>query len=700
MLRRYPFVEQEGEKDCGVASLAMIILYYKGQVPLEVLRELSKTDRRGVTAYHLVTCAKEIGFHARGIKCTLEDLESNVHYPLIAHITLEEKYQHYIVIYRIEPSKKRLLVADPNEKKLKRMSYREFLTIWDQVVIELYPYKPLPRYSNSTSFIELFRSLVSHFKWELLQVFFLSIFVTIFAIVLSFYFQSMIDGMNHYSDKNYYYGLFILFLVIAFLKEMTNYFRNDLMIRIAHRIDYLLTNGTFERILHLPYHYYRNRTTGEIVSRMNDLGVVQNFISRLFVTIFVDCLLSLVCLICLCLINVKLTGIAIGIALCYVFLWWLFRPWFSKYIQRGQALRGEVHSHMVESIAGYETIQSLSLEKNREEGLETKYYKWTNNQIKWETLYNIQLFFKELLGQIGFLWLILIGVYAVLDQTLSLGMLLTYQMLFSYFIEPIKSFIDADVNFKEVKFALKRVLELFVEVNDKTKTLPVPFSFPIEFRHLNYTYNDQKWILKNIDLKIEQGEKMMIVGNSGGGKSTLLKLILQDYPIERNQLSIGNCDINDYDRKELKQNIAYISQQEMLFTGTLYDNLTLDRQVPEDEFLKVARLCEIDQIIKNEPLGYFMLIEENGFNLSGGERERIFLARSLLRNHFFLMIDEGMGQMDLSMERRILKSIMKEYPALTLIVVSHRTDNQDLFDRMIEIKEGKIRKDVRKNVME
>ena len=383
----------------------------------------------------------------------------------------------------------------------------------------------------------------------------------------------------------------------------------------------------------------------------------------------------------------------------YGVIWWFFRPWFSKYIQKGQALRGEVHSHMVESIAGYDTIQALSLENNRQEELETKYYRWTHNQIKGETLYNIQLFLKELLGQIGFLWLILMGIYAVLDQRISLGMLLTYQMLFSYFMEPVKAFMDADTNFKEVKFALKRVLELFVE-REEEKTLLVPFSLPIVFHHLNYTYNDQKLILKNINLTFKQGEKTMIVGNSGGGKSTLLKLILHDYPLKRDQLQIGGYDINDYDRKELKQNIAYISQQEMLFTGTLYDNLTLDRQVSQDTFSKIVQLCEIDQISQNEPLGYFMLIEEDGFNLSGGERERVFLARAILRNQSFLMIDEGMGQMDLSMERRILKRMIEEYPAMTLIVVSHRTDNQDLFDRMIEINKGKIRKDVRRNVVE
>ncbi len=189
----------------------------------------------------------------------------------------------------------------------------------------------------------------------------------------------------------------------------------------------------------------------------------------------------------------------------------------------------------------------------------------------------------------------------------------------------------------------------------------------------------------------------MMIGSSGSGKSTLLKLLLRYYKLERDKIMIDSIDINDYTESSIRENIVYISQHETLFNDTLKNNIDLENKSTAEQFLEIAHLCCIDEIVKNNNLGFNMLIEENGFNLSGGEAQRIVLARSLMRDFKILIIDEGLNQVDTNLERKILKNIIKRYFDKTIIVISHRLENMDLFDRIIEFSNHKIKKDVCKN---
>ncbi len=201
---------------------------------------------------------------------------------------------------------------------------------------------------------------------------------------------------------------------------------------------------------------------------------------------------------------------------------------------------------------------------------------------------------------------------------------------------------------------------------------------------------NMKQVLKNINLEIKRNEKIMVIGESGSGKSSLFKLILKYYKVNPNNILIDNIDINDISKYELSKEISYISQNETLFNDNLYNNLTLDSNVTQKEVDDISKKTYVNEITNN--LGYKMIIEENGFNLSGGEKMRIVLARTLLRKPKILIIDEGLNAVDTSLERKILKNILNEN--MTIIFISHRLDNMDLFKRIIEIKKGRIIKDV------
>ena len=189
----------------------------------------------------------------------------------------------------------------------------------------------------------------------------------------------------------------------------------------------------------------------------------------------------------------------------------------------------------------------------------------------------------------------------------------------------------------------------------------------------------------------EKEYDVIVVGESGSGKSTIMKILYKCYDISRNMVYINGYDLNDYSMSDIRKNITYIAQNEILFNGSIRDNIILDRNVSEIEFLNICKIVGIDDIIKDNILGYDYIIEENGSNLSGGQRQRIILARSLLKNSRVIMIDEGLNQIDIKLEREILNNIFNYFYDKTFIIISHRKENMDLYNRVIRISDGMVR---------
>lgn len=538
----------------------------------------------------------------------------------------------------------------------------------------------------------LLQILKLHKKY-ICQVVFTSLFYSIFSIICSYYFKFIIDGLTLGNTKSYLFLLFILFLFITILKLISDLFRNYLLVYLNEKIDMLLTNYIFKNIIFLPYNYYRNHTTGEIVSRMNDLSKVREMISKVILLIFIDLPLSIISFILLYFINSKLFFISIIILIVYLFVILIFTSIFDNYIKKVQSLKADYTSYMVESITGFETVKGIRIENNIINKFQNKFINYLEKIFKFETLYNKQHFIKESIYDIGILVIILFGSFLILENKLTIGSLIVFNSLFGYLIFPFKNLIENIIVFKEAKHSLYRILETInPSANDKKISKKLLES--IDIKNLNYSYNDRDLILKNINLKIKSKDKIMIIGNSGSGKSTLVKLIMQYYKVNRDKIIIDGIDINDYSNESIKNNIIYISQNETLFTDTLYNNVNLENIVDDETFYDVAKLCYVDEIIKNNNLGYNMLLEENGFNLSGGEKQRIVLARALCRNFNVLIIDEGLNQIDIDLERKILKNILNKYKDKTVIVISHRLENMDLFNRVIEFSNHKIKKDV------
>ena len=667
----------------------MIINFYGGNLPIDQIRDLTKTDKNGTTAFHIIEACKSIGFNAEGIKTSLEQLnKENLILPCIAHVVIDGKYKHFVVIYKIDFKNKKIIIADPS-CSIKKITFSEFQKMWSGVLITLYPLKKLPLTQN-ISFIDFLLKIIKLHKAFIFNIIMLSIFITMFSVISSFYMKNILDAINY----NNLTIIFIFFLFINIFKILSDFFRNKLLIYLNQKIDLLMTLDTYKKIISLPYNYYHTRTTGDIISRVNDLSIIRNMITKVSLSLFIDLPLALVTFIIFYIINTKLFFISLIIVFIYLLLMIFSKNRITNNINTIQVNKSETMSYMIETINGFETVKSVGNEAQIIDKFEKKYVKFLKNIFKFDNYNNTISILKDLVNAIGYLTIIYVGAKMVTLGNLTFGDLLVFVNLLNYFLEPIKNIIDLNSEIKEAKNSLRRILELFKNENKKQTFIDNVKVKEISFNNLSYSYDYKEKQLKNINLKLKK-QKILILGKSGSGKSTLFKLLMRYYEIPRNQITINGYDINDYKDDVIKQNFSYISQNEILYTDSIYNNLKIDKNITEEQIIEISKKCFIDEFLND--LGLNMLIEENGYNLSGGQRQRIILARALLKNFEVLIIDEGLSQMDINLERKILKNLFKMYENKMIIVISHRLDNMDLYDRVIELKNGEIVKDVFKN---
>lgn len=687
---KYPFERQNDLKDCGVCSLLMLIRYYGGGVSKEYLRNITNTTKSGVSAYSLIEGAKTLGFDSFGVTGSIKKIDKK-YLPCIAHVIINKSYQHFVVIYKINPKKKIILMADPSKNGITKISFTEFNKISTNQFIFLKPKKKIEYVKKNTVLKHyVLNFLTSNYK-KIIFLFLLSIVVTIFNILCSFQFKILIEYVINYQTTSNLILIILIFSLIILIKEISNYYRNHLTNFINHKLDKSLILNVYHHIMSLPYLYYKNRTTGEIIARIEDLSSIRNVISKLLVTVILDLVLAIFSFFTLLFLNIKLTFILIIDIILIIAVIALFRPLLEKKIIKSKEEAAKLNSYLVETIGGIETIKNQNIQSFIENNFLLKYCKYNKNSLSYNSIFILEQSLKNLIDQLGTFFVMIVGTYLVVKGNIDISLLITYTTLMSYLLEPIKNMIDLDLSFKEAKTSFDRISELY-EIEEETKKdhkkTNKRILGKIKTNHLTYSYNGKDLFLKNINLEIKKGDKVLIYGSSGSGKSTLAKILSKQLRINNNLLFYDDKDINNCSLENIREEVCYISQQETLFTDSIYHNIVLDKQVDYNDFLDIAKLCMVDEFTNNSIMAYDMLLEENGFNLSGGQRQRIILARALLKKANIYILDESLNEVDIKKERQILKNIFNTYQDKTFIIISHRFHNQNLFNKKYRIDSG------------
>ena len=678
--KKYPFTKQEGLKDCAAACMQMIIKYYNGYISINDLNEMLETTKEGVSAFKIIEVSNKIGFKATGIRLNLLELNKSVTLPVIAHVVINN-YNHYIVVYKIDSFKKSVIIADP-QSKIKTISFKEFESIWTNVIINLYPVKPI-EHRNYEKHLN-YKNIILKNKKTIFQLCYISFIYMILSIVASFYMKYVFD--NYLSNFHLIFTVFILFIIINLYKIFTNLIRTKILIDLNKNIDIDLSLDIFSKILSLPYGYYRNKTTGEIITRYTELSKIRETISKVLLTLFLDLPLCITSLIIMYFLNSKLTMISLIAVLLYTIIVIVYNRILNDIILEAQIKKAEMNTVLIESINGFETIKGLNLYDYINLKFENKYIKYLKNVIKIDSILNIKENLKEIVNQLIEMIIIFTGVIYVRSETITIGTLMTYNSILVFFLAPIRNLLSLDNSIIESKRIVKRVNEM-LKKEENVKKINIVYS-DILIKSLSFKQNE-KIILNKINLHISKGEKVIITGKSGSGKSTLLKILMNYYNDYQGEIKINGINIKSINLKNV-----YISQNETLFTDTIYNNIVLGNN--DSNFSEVVKMCYVDEII-NSNLGYNQIIEENGFNISGGQKQRIILARSIINEFDLLLIDEGLNQIDVELERKILKNLFNKFHDKTIIIVSHRLENMDLYDKLIKLENGKVKECVKRN---
>lgn len=679
---------QEGPKDCGLASLLMILKYYNGNCSLEYLKSLTDIDNDGLSMYTLQNLGNKLGFSCKGVKGNYLELKKNM-LPCIAHVKLKKSYLHYIVIYKINKTKKNIYIVDPS-KGLKKMSFVDFNSIKTDNYL-LFKLNKNPIYITSES--KILNICFNYLKENLSLIIYLtiiSIIITVLTIVSSFRLEAIVNMSIATSSYQNLIAISFVLISLILLKETSIYFKNHLLNYFLTTIDYKLVITIYEKLLSLSRGYYKNHSTGEVLARVQDQEKIKCFIVNLLATIITDTITFIITLLTLFYLNYKLTIIIIITTFILIFLYIINKYSITKYLKLLKNDNANITSFLTESIIGIDSIKNLGIETNFINKFQKKYLNFTNEVYLYQNLIIKKDYYLELATSISEFLIIIIGSAFIINNNMKLETLITYLLLLTYIYNPVKNQIELLINYFDSKLSYKRINDLLLlEEKKKKHKRKINLTGNIKISNLNYSYQNEE-CLKNINIEIKKGERILISGKSGSGKSTLAKIISGIIYPRRNTVFIDGVDILDINKESIRNLFSFTSQNEVLFTDTLYNNIDLYRNIKFEEIIKISKLTLVNEIASKNNLAYNMLIEEDGYNISGGEKARIILARNILKQSEIYILDEIFSAVDVERERKILENLFNKFKDKTIIVISHRFYNDDLFDRKLVINEGII----------
>lgn len=691
-MKRYAYVAQMDMRDCGVAALASIAKHYGSDFSLAHLRELAKTTKEGTTALGIVEAAKKMGFETKAIKANMDLFDmTDIPYPFIVHVNKEGKLQHFYVVYKAK--KDYLIIGDPDPSvKVTKMSKERFKQEWTGVAIFLAPAPSYKPHKDKKNGLFSFLPLILKQKTLITYIVLASLLVTLVNIVGSYYLQGILDEYIPNNMKSTL-GIISLGLVITYiLQQLMAFSQSYLLTVLSQRLTIDVILSYIRHIFTLPMSFFATRRTGEIISRFTDANSIIDALASTILSLFLDVSIVFIAGSVLVLQNIQLFLLTLVALPIYTVIIFAFLKPFEKMNHDVMQSNAMVSSAIIEDINGIETIKSLTSEELRYQKIDSEFVDYLDKSFKLSKYENVQTSLKhgaQLILNVAILWF---GARLVMDNKISIGQLITYNTLLSYFTNPIENIINLQTKLQSAKVANKRLNEVYLVASEfeGTTSMTSNLSGDITFHDVSYRYGFGSYTLSDLNLTIKQGEKVSLVGISGSGKTTLAKMIVNFYEPNQGNIRLGNMDLKMIDKKQLRQYINYLPQQSYIFSGSILDNLTLGASpdITQEDIIMACQIAEIRADIEAMPLGYQTELSD-GAGLSGGQKQRLALARALLTQAPILILDEATSGLDVLTEKKVINNLM-QLTDKTIIFVAHRLSIAKQVDRVLVLDKGKL----------
>lgn len=711
---RYTYVRQQDATDCAAACLAMVCLHYRKETTITKLRDMMGTDLKGTNLIGLSKCADELGFQSQAVRVDKEGFLSKYTLPAIANILTKEGLSHFVVIFKI--TSKYVIVGDP-AKDLMKMEIDDFYKSFTGTLLIL---KPDQRFvggkiRGSSIFQRFLRLLLPQkklFFYSILS----SVILTVLGIVSSLFNKIIMDEILPYKLKNTLLLVLIIFAVIAVVQVVISFIRDWMMIYLSQKIDIPLMLGYFEHIYKLPMKFFATRKTGDIITRFSDAFTIKDIFTNIALTLIMDISMALVTGVILFKMNMSLFVIILFMTIISILLVFLFKQPYKK-INEEQMQQGSIlNSQIIEGLQAVETIKGNANEDTELENIEREYIKSLRISLKEGMLSNVQGAISSLVSTVGNLVLMYFGIMQVINSEITLGTLMAFMTLSEYFLDPVGRLVELQLQIQEADISMKRMAEILdyeqeqsVSSDEAQNSLTTFMQLEseqnvsklyqeidsvdgdIEIRDVTFRYGNRKPALSHISFTIPRGKKVALVGASGSGKSTLAKLLLKYYEPESGEILIDGVDIREYNNRSLRRAVSYVPQSIELFSKSIYDNIRISQMNASlDEVREAAKAADAHEFIKKLPMQYYTYLEEAGNGLSGGEKQRIALARAFLKKNQFYILDESTSNLDFGTENIIFDMIYNKFRNKSMLIIAHRLATVRNCDEIIVIDKGEI----------
>lgn len=706
-MRRFPFYSQSDASDCGPACLRMIAAFYGREYPLDKLRKLSFITSAGVSMMGIGSAAEAIGFKEVGVKIPLEKLERDVSGPCILHWN----QNHFIVCYKIRRTRKgyKFYLADPatgmsvcREDTMERCWLSTKVNGQDRgtaLLLEPTPvfYSEKKETEGKSRSLSFFMNYLMPFKREMFQIF-LGLFVTgLLQLIFPFLTQAIVDVGVRNNSLNFIILILVGQLIVSLSQMGVDFIRSWLLLHVNARINLSLISDFLIKLMKLPLSFFDERNIGDILQRIGDHNRIEQFLMGSSLNTIFSSVSFVIFSIVLAIYNPLVLLIFFMGNTLYV--GWI--AMFLKYRRKLDVLRfseasGE-QSTLIQLITGMQEIKLNNYERQKRWEWEQIQVRLFKISIKGQTIGQIQQVGSVFFNQVTNITITFIAAKGVLEGTMTLGMMLSLTYIVGALNAPVNSFISFIRQWQDAKISLDRLNEIHGKEDEESfseeRIGELPLNGDIVFRDVTFSYSgcERDNVISGLDMTIPHGKVTAIVGASGGGKTTLIKLMLGFYAPQKGEIKIDDINLDSIDPHVWRKYTGAVMQNGFIFSDTIASNIAVSADdIDHERLVYATETAKIKDFIDELPLGYNTKVGMEGKGLSQGQKQRLLIARLVYKNPEFVFFDEATNSLDTENERNIMNSLKSFFRGKTVVVVAHRLSTVREADNIIVVSKGKI----------
>ncbi|MEW5858890.1 MAG: peptidase domain-containing ABC transporter [Cyanobacteriota bacterium] len=692
---KYHHVLQHSEEDCGAACLAAIAKHHGRTFTLNRIREAVGTGQLGTTLLGLRRGAEALGFNARAVKASPEILDKLKQAPLPA--VIHWKGYHWVVLYGQHGRK--YAIADP-AVGIRYLSKNELAAGWTNgimLLLEPDSARFFAQVDDKVGGFGRFFKPVWAYRGILAEAFIINLVLGLLSLTSPFLIQILTDDVLVRGDIQLLTGVVTAVVVMNVVSSSLRLVQSNLIAHFSQRLQLGLVLEFGRAILRLPLSYYEARRSGEIVSRLRDIQEINQLVSQVVVSLPSQLFIAIVSFSFMLFYSIKLTSVAVCIAIVMTISTIIFLPTLQQKTRSLLVLEAENQGVLVETFKGALTLKTTTSAPQFWEEFQSRFGRLANITFRTIQIVIINSTFSGLVSSIGSVVLLWFGSVLVISKELTIGQLLAFNGMngnFLAFIGAVVGFVDELTRVQTATQRLTEVIDSTPEnpVDDKRPFAKIPGDADIICTNLNFHHAGRIDLLEDFSLTIPGGKVIALIGKSGCGKSTLAKLIAGLYSPHSGNLRFGIYNLQDLSLDCLRQQVILVPQEPHFWSRSIMENFRLGS--PRVAFEQIVRACQIagaDEFISKLPDKYQTVLGEFGANISGGQRQRLAIARAIVNEPPVLILDESTGGLDPVSEAQVLEQLLSYRQGRTTILISHRPRVINRADWVVFLEQGRLK---------